>query len=80
MNDFDIYYYGIPIIIALITGELCYSYIYKKNYYKKEDSLASLGLLAGNVIVSLLSFVVMVILLPATNVSVSVVESATTLF
>ena len=55
MTDFDVYYYGIPLVLALITGEFIYSYIYKKNYYKKEDSLASLGLLAGNVAISLLT-------------------------
>ena len=55
MTDFDVYYYGIPIVIALIFGEFIYSYIYKKDYYKKEDSLASMGLLAGNVMVSVLT-------------------------
>ena len=55
MNDFDIYYYGVPLVIALIVGEFIYSYIHKKGYYKKEDTLASIGLLAGNVAVSLLT-------------------------
>ena len=55
MTDFDVYYYGIPLIIVLIIGEFIYSYIYKKDYYKREDSLASLGLLAGNVAISLLT-------------------------
>ena len=55
MTDFDIYYYGIPIVIALIVGEFIYSYIHKKGYYKKEDTLASIGLLSGNVAVSLLT-------------------------
>ena len=55
MTDFDIYYYGIPIVIALIIGEFTYSYINKKGYYKKEDTLASIGLLSGNVAVSLLT-------------------------
>ena len=55
MTDFDIYYYGIPLVFALIAGEFTYSYLYKKDYYKKEDSLASLGLLAGNVAISLLT-------------------------
>jgi len=55
MTDFDIYYYGVPIVIALIAGESIYSYIFKKGYYKKEDTLASIGLLAGNVAVSLLT-------------------------
>ena len=55
MTDFDIYYYGIPVIIALITAEFFYSYINKKDFYKKDDTLASMGLLAGNVAVSLLT-------------------------
>ena len=55
MTDFEIYYYGIPIVVALIAGEFVYSYIHKKGYYKKEDSIASIGLLAGNVAVSLLT-------------------------
>ena len=55
MTDFEVYYYGIPIIITLILGESIYSYINKKNFYKKEDTLASMGLLAGNVSVSLLT-------------------------
>ena len=37
----------IPIVIALIIGEFTYSYINKKGYYKKEDTLASIGLLSG---------------------------------
>ena len=55
MTDFDVYYYGIPIVFALIVGEFIYSYIYKKDYYTKEDTLASMGLLAGNVMVSVLT-------------------------
>ena len=55
MTDFEVYYYGIPIIIALIIGEFFYSYLNKKDFYKKEDTLASIGLLAGNVAVSLLT-------------------------
>ena len=55
MTDFDIYYYGIPVVIALITAEFIYSYINKKDFYKKDDTLASMGLLSGNVAVSLLT-------------------------
>ena len=55
MTDLNVYYYGVPIVIALIAGEFIYSYIFKKGYYKKEDTLASIGLLAGNVTVSLLT-------------------------
>ena len=55
MTDFDVYYYGIPIVIALIAGEFIYSYIYKKDYYKKNDTLASVGLLVGNVMISVLT-------------------------
>ena len=55
MTDFDVYCYGVPLILILISGEFIYSYVYKKEYYKKEDSLASLGLLTGNVAISLLT-------------------------
>ena len=55
MTDFDVYYYGIPIIITLISAEFVYSYINKKEFYKKDDTLASIGLLAGNVAVSLIT-------------------------
>ena len=55
MTDFDVYYYGIPLVIALITAEFIYSYINKKDFYKKDDTLASMGLLAGNVAVSLIT-------------------------
>ena len=55
MTDFDIYYYGIPLVIALIIAEFVYSYINKKDFYKKDDTLASMGLLAGNVAVSLIT-------------------------
>ena len=55
MTDFDVYYYGIPLVIALIAAEFIYSYINKKDFYKKDDTLASMGLLAGNVAVSLIT-------------------------
>ena len=55
MTDFDVYYYGIPIIVTLISAEFVYSYINKKEFYKKDDTLASIGLLAGNVAVSLIT-------------------------
>ena len=55
MTDFDVYYYGIPIVFALIAAEFIYSYTYKKNYYNKDDTIASIGLLAGNVLVSVLT-------------------------
>ena len=35
MTDLDVYYYGVPIVIALIAGEFIYSYIYKKDYFTK---------------------------------------------
>ena len=55
MTDLYVYYYGVPIVIALIVGEFIYSYIFKKGYYKKEDTLASFGLLAGNIAISLIT-------------------------
>ena len=53
MTEAQIYSYGIPIILVLIASEVIYSSIYKLKYYTLRDSLAGLGLLAGNFIIGL---------------------------
>ena len=53
MTEAQIYSYGIPIILALIASEVIYSSFYRLNYYTLKDSLAGLGLLAGNFIMGL---------------------------
>ena len=55
MNEIDIYLYGVPIVLALITAEVIYSAINNLGYYKLKDSLAGFGLLFGNISVSLLT-------------------------
>ncbi len=55
MNEIDIYLYGIPIVLTLITAEVIYSAINNLGYYKLKDSLAGLGLLFGNISISLLT-------------------------
>ena len=55
MNEIDIYLYGVPVVITLITAEVIYSAINNLGYYKLKDSLAGFGLLFGNVSISLLT-------------------------
>ena len=55
MTEITVYTYAVPIIIALILGEAIYSNIKGLNFYKTNDTLGSYGLLAGNVVVSLLT-------------------------
>jgi len=55
MNEITVYTYAVPIIIALILGETIYSNAKGLNYYKLNDTLGSYGLLAGNVVISLLT-------------------------
>ena len=55
MTEITVYTYAVPIIIALILGEAIYSNIKGLNFYKVNDTLGSYGLLAGNVVVSLLT-------------------------
>ena len=55
MTELTVYTYAVPIIIALILGEAIYSNIKGLNFYKTNDTLGSYGLLAGNVVVSLLT-------------------------
>ena len=55
MTEITVYTYAVPIIIALILGEAIYSNIKGLNFYKTNDTLGSYGLLAGNVVGSLLT-------------------------
>ena len=49
----DIYAVGVPIILLLIALEVVITQFQGRSVYRREDSLASLGLLAGNMLVSL---------------------------
>ena len=55
MTEFDVYLYGVPIVLFLITIEVAYSILYGLNFYKLKDTLAGLGLLIGNFVIGLLS-------------------------
>ena len=55
MTEFDIYLYGIPIVLALIFLEVTYSTIYGLKLYNLKDTLAGLGLLVGNFVIGLLT-------------------------
>ena len=53
MTEFDIYLYGVPIVLLLIASEVAYSTFHNLGYYKIKDTLAGLGLLAGNFFIGL---------------------------
>ena len=55
MSEFDIYAYGVPVVLLLITAEVIYSSIKGLNFYKLEDTIAGLGLLLGNFLIGLLT-------------------------
>ena len=55
MTEFDIYLYGVPIVLFLITIEVAYSVFNGLGYYKIKDTLAGLGLLFGNFVIGLVS-------------------------
>ena len=55
MTELDIYAYGIPIVLLLITAEVIYSTVNGLGLYKFRDTLAGLGLLIGNFMVGLLT-------------------------
>ena len=55
MSEFDIYAYGVPVVLLLITAEVIYSSLKGLNFYKLEDTFAGLGLLLGNFIIGLLT-------------------------
>ena len=55
MTEFDIYAYGVPIVLLLITAEVIYSTVNGLGFYKFRDTLAGLGLLIGNFMIGLLT-------------------------
>ena len=48
----EVYAIGAPIVLAMIFAELLISNWQNKKYYKKQDTLCTIGLLAGNIIVA----------------------------
>jgi alkylglycerol monooxygenase len=48
----EVYAIGIPIVLAMIFVEVLISNWQQKNYYKTQDTLCTIGLLAGNIIVA----------------------------
>ncbi len=55
MTEFDIYAYGVPLVLILISAEVIYSNVKGLNFYKLKDTFAGLGLLAGNFIIGILT-------------------------
>ena len=55
MTEFDVYTYGVPIVLLLITAEVIYSSTKRLKFYKLEDTFAGLGLLLGNFLIGLLT-------------------------
>ena len=53
MTEFNVYAYGIPIVLLLIMAEVIYSSLKGLNFYKLEDTFAGLGLLLGNFLIGL---------------------------
>ena len=48
----EVYAIGAPIVLAMIFAELLISNWQNKQYYNKEDTLCTIGLLTGNIIVA----------------------------
>ena len=46
----EVYAIGAPIVLAMILIEVFFSSIYNKNLYKKDDTLCTIGLLTGNIL------------------------------
>ena len=55
MTEFDIYAYGVPIVLLLIAAEVIYSTVNGLGLYKFRDTLAGLGLFIGNFMIGLLT-------------------------
>ena len=55
MTEFEVYAYGIPVVLLLITAEVVYSSLKGLNFYKLGDTFAGLGLLLGNLLIGLLT-------------------------
>jgi sterol desaturase/sphingolipid hydroxylase (fatty acid hydroxylase superfamily) len=54
VTELDVYAIGVPIILAMILVEVLVSVWNKSDLYEWQDTLGTLGLLAGNIFVSLL--------------------------
>ena len=48
----EVYAIGVPIVLAMIFVEILISNWQQKNYYQTQDTLCTIGLLAGNIIVA----------------------------
>ena len=46
----EVYAIGAPIVLALILFEVLFSSLNNKNLYKREDTLCTIGLLSGNIL------------------------------
>ena len=46
----EVYAIGAPIVLAMILIEVFFSSIHNKNLYKKDDTLCTIGLLTGNIL------------------------------
>ena len=46
----EIYAIGAPIVLAMILFEVVFSSVNNKNLYKKDDTLCTMGLLTGNIL------------------------------
>ena len=46
----EIYAIGAPVVLAMILIEVLFSSFYNKNLYKKDDTLCTVGLLTGNIL------------------------------
>ena len=55
VTEYTVYAVGAPIVIALILIEGFVSSSRKLGYYKRGDSMGTIGLIVGNVIVNLLT-------------------------
>ena len=55
VNDYTIYAIGAPIILFLIILEIIISAVKGLKYYKYKDSLGSIGLITGNIVVNIIT-------------------------
>ena len=46
----EVYAIGAPIVLAMILFEVLFSSVHNKNLYKKNDTLCTIGLLSGNIL------------------------------
>ena len=55
MNDYTIYAIGAPIVLFLIVLEITISSLKGLKYYNFKDSLGSIGLIIGNIVVNIIT-------------------------